>query len=641
MIIRLHELNTKNNKEKLRYIRGIIYKITNIKNNKSYIAITTRSLIDVIGNKTEIGNKKLNDDINKYSAKSFIVEILEHSKTSEELNELKKKYIKELKSNTEEFGYNKRVSNEHLERKLKITKDVAQKKLDELGRQFNIDVWEGTGKPVQVSCKFCGVTDVYSSGSSLFVEDSRYFEFRECRFCGNLYSKVSEPINRDLVGFILHSKTDGKFNYYVTKWENNDSMAIISCKECDHEQSIEKGILVNRLMDISCNNCIKIKYNEEKETRDKLYAKKNKYRNLQIEILDKKKHASNIRNKIIELDKKANDANIIIKRNLDTINYIKNDFENALEKAREQISLFIGNEELIGRTDFNENLINIIDSKRIFINSNKMVDEFIMNSICEYKTEKIKSKIFYRFIDEKQSYPKNKLEEVVNECEKWIEIYNNNLIKYDESYVIYIDKLEALTEKEEVVNVKKYEFTGKETCIEYYDMVNTGYNSRKQTKVVTLKQIRRINDGLIGGCIQSESNLSHLGECFVTDNAMVFEDAKVTGNSMVKNEAVIYGNVEIKENASIGLYAELHGNVVIAGSAIVDGNARIYDNALIMDEAIISGGANVYGDAVICEAAKIDDNAVICGKAIICENVKIAERNIIKGYTLVGNEMII
>ncbi len=127
MIIRLHELNTKNNKEKLRYIRGIIYKITNIKNNKSYIAITTRSLIDVIGNKTEIGNKKLNDDINKYSAKSFIVEILEHSKTSEELNELKKKYIKELKSNTEEFGYNKRVSNEHLERKLKITKDVAQK----------------------------------------------------------------------------------------------------------------------------------------------------------------------------------------------------------------------------------------------------------------------------------------------------------------------------------------------------------------------------------------------------------------------------------------------------------------------------------------------------------------------------------
>ena len=52
--------------------------------------------------------------------------------------------------------------------------------------------------------------------------------------------------------------------------------------------------------------------------------------------------------------------------------------------------------------------------------------------------------------------------------------------------------------------MKKYEFTGK-------------------TKVigdVELKQIKRLSDGLVGGWLESEDNLSHTGNCFVYENSV-------------------------------------------------------------------------------------------------------------------------
>ena len=55
---------------------------------------------------------------------------------------------------------------------------------------------------------------------------------------------------------------------------------------------------------------------------------------------------------------------------------------------------------------------------------------------------------------------------------------------------------------------KKYEFTG-------------------ETKIVdgiTLRRIRRLSDGLVGGWIESERNLSHEGESFVYSEAIIFDE---------------------------------------------------------------------------------------------------------------------
>ena len=54
----------------------------------------------------------------------------------------------------------------------------------------------------------------------------------------------------------------------------------------------------------------------------------------------------------------------------------------------------------------------------------------------------------------------------------------------------------------------KYEFTGE----------------IKQYKSLELKQIRRVSDGLVGGWIENESNLSQEGNCFVSGDAKVYGD---------------------------------------------------------------------------------------------------------------------
>ncbi|MEG3037190.1 MAG: hypothetical protein RR832_06490 [Bacilli bacterium] len=65
--------------------------------------------------------------------------------------------------------------------------------------------------------------------------------------------------------------------------------------------------------------------------------------------------------------------------------------------------------------------------------------------------------------------------------------------------------------------MKKYEFTGETK--EYYER--------------TLKQIRRISDGLVGGWIESEDNLSQYGDCFVYNNAKVFDNTMISGNAFM------------------------------------------------------------------------------------------------------------
>jgi hypothetical protein len=70
----------------------------------------------------------------------------------------------------------------------------------------------------------------------------------------------------------------------------------------------------------------------------------------------------------------------------------------------------------------------------------------------------------------------------------------------------------------------KYEFTG-------------------ETKIasgITLKRIRRIADGVTGGWIEKEENLSQ-----------VYGDAWVSGNAEVSGNARVFGNAEVYGNAQV------------------------------------------------------------------------------------------
>lgn len=86
----------------------------------------------------------------------------------------------------------------------------------------------------------------------------------------------------------------------------------------------------------------------------------------------------------------------------------------------------------------------------------------------------------------------------------------------------------------------------------------------------TVRGIRRISDGLIGGWIESEDNLSQQGDCFVYDEAIVYGGARIEGDAEVHDEA------EVKDGAVVKDSAKIYGNALIGGRSIVADESRVW-----------------------------------------------------------------
>ena len=98
--------------------------------------------------------------------------------------------------------------------------------------------------------------------------------------------------------------------------------------------------------------------------------------------------------------------------------------------------------------------------------------------------------------------------------------------------------------------------------------------------------------GDLGGWIESESNLSQDGKCWVSCNAEVYGNAEVFGDAWVYDDAKVYDDACVYGDAWICENAEVYGNADVY-DAWVGGDAKVYGNAEVY------GSAEVYGDAHI------------------------------------------
>lgn len=145
---------------------------------------------------------------------------------------------------------------------------------------------------------------------------------------------------------------------------------------------------------------------------------------------------------------------------------------------------------------------------------------------------------------------------------------------------------ESLKQKLMSIYNDKYEITSESTNI----------NGRPLYRIKALRNIPRhkVKVGDLGGWIESYYNLDQKGDCWVADDAKVYDDAIVCDNALVYDNANIYG------------YAEVFDNANVYGDANVADNARVYNNAEVCGRAIVAGQANVFGNAEICGNAKVD-----------------------------------
>ena len=124
---------------------------------------------------------------------------------------------------------------------------------------------------------------------------------------------------------------------------------------------------------------------------------------------------------------------------------------------------------------------------------------------------------------------------------------------------------------------KKFELTNETKIV----------NGKTLYRIKALKDFYTIKKGDLGGFVQNEDNLSHEGNCWIYDEACVFDkatvgdNAKVFGNAHIYHKACVYGNAKIYGNANIVQNACIFGNAVIFGNVVINEYAHISSNAFI------------------------------------------------------------
>lgn len=147
----------------------------------------------------------------------------------------------------------------------------------------------------------------------------------------------------------------------------------------------------------------------------------------------------------------------------------------------------------------------------------------------------------------------------------------------------------------------------------------------------TLYRIKSVIDfpgvlsGTLGGFVESEDNLSQIGDCWIADEAAVYGHSVVIGGGWVGGSSRVHGHSIIRGNCHIDDVAvirnsEIKGNAVIreaaiicessiGGSTVIEGNARL-ENTRVPTRAIIRGECYLK-NMDVCGEACIDGDAVI------------------------------
>ena len=78
----------------------------------------------------------------------------------------------------------------------------------------------------------------------------------------------------------------------------------------------------------------------------------------------------------------------------------------------------------------------------------------------------------------------------------------------------------------------------------------------KLFRIKALIEFGNVKAGDLGGYIEKEENLSHMGDAWVSGDTQVFGDARVFGNAWVSGDAQVFGDARVSGDKD---YAYAHG----------------------------------------------------------------------------------
>jgi NDP-sugar pyrophosphorylase family protein len=142
----------------------------------------------------------------------------------------------------------------------------------------------------------------------------------------------------------------------------------------------------------------------------------------------------------------------------------------------------------------------------------------------------------------------------------------------------------TLTQEKPDMSNKKYELTKE---------IKTLNNGVVLHRIRALQSFGNVKEGEFGGWIENEKNLNQTQSCWVSDNA------QVRGNAKISDDAQVLDNARISENAQVSDYAQVSGCARISGDVQISDMARVFENARISGRIRISDMTQISGNIAI------------------------------------------
>lgn len=117
--------------------------------------------------------------------------------------------------------------------------------------------------------------------------------------------------------------------------------------------------------------------------------------------------------------------------------------------------------------------------------------------------------------------------------------------------------------------------------------------------------------------------------CYVGPFAMVYGEARVTGNVVINDYARVYGKAQVYNRAKVYGDCQVYENAQIYNDARVSGHCKVYGNCKILDNAMVYDYAEVFGNAVVRNNSEILNDARVYGNADIYDSIKIYDNSVV------------
>ena len=90
-------------------------------------------------------------------------------------------------------------------------------------------------------------------------------------------------------------------------------------------------------------------------------------------------------------------------------------------------------------------------------------------------------------------------------------------------------------------------------------------NGKTLYRIQALKSFNDVKEGEIGGYVESEDNLSQEGNCWIYDDACVFDNARIEDSAIAAHYACVYSKGIVKGYAAVSDEGKVCGMFNVMG----------------------------------------------------------------------------